>query len=512
MDSVFRANSMLGVPREATITRADVVANEDRLSVESLPSVQGRLSGTIDAPKDLISSHNGLQVATRSKGKELYQERGPEEQFYGTSGPGTRQNGSQNLDPSPSLPRAVFDTSGTRDLTDQSFGDTILIGGQLNKITENSGQISSKGESMINKSRLQDVLPVQTIVETGFPTLQTPGISQIKPWKDNLESNQSTKTAVEALRQGAPLSPSTLIIQEDTDKDTRSIESKKEEIASQQSTSEILQEYTAGKHLGELLAHNKELQPVYLEALSRMDRTRLAYNLRRLLKYYYLDLCQSADTNIHRAVSRLFDRRWRRVGIAQRIVDVIGTADEDFNLQIEQRTHENFSELSRLETRISQTNHLASSDPLARGDDDEEASSDEEESSTGDEASSNGDNGGELAYGTDHNDSAMLPNIAAAEDFLLAGIPFRKLCVRLQLCLLPPNLASLTRIIMTIPGDRIWFSDEEDASILNQFKAFVEARTEENWDWWPLPPRMLKLRPSQTRMHWRCVSSSKVVN
>jgi hypothetical protein len=66
----------------------------------------------------------------------------------------------------------------------------------------------------------------------------------------------------------------------------------------------------------------------------------------------------------------------------------------------------------------------------------------------------------------------------------------------------------LTRVLMSIPSDRIWFSDEDDNSILNKFKILVEEFTEEDWDWWPL--RMLQ--KDQTRVHWLCVSNSNLGN
>lgn len=65
----------------------------------------------------------------------------------------------------------------------------------------------------------------------------------------------------------------------------------------------------------------------------------------------------------------------------------------------------------------------------------------------------------------------------------------------------------LTRIIMSIPRDRIWFSAEDDLSVWNKVKTFVENHTEENWNWWPLRPRMRMLQINQTRLHWRCVSN-----
>ena len=103
----------------------------------------------------------------------------------------------------------------------------------------------------------------------------------------------------------------------------------------------------------------------------------------------------------------------------------------------------------------------------------------------------------------------LLPNITEMETFLINGGPFHALCVRLGISIMPANLGSLTRVIITIPTDRIWFSTENDNSFSNKFKAIMEDRTEENWNWWPLQPTMKALQPGQTRLHWQCVSIPK---
>jgi hypothetical protein len=59
---------------------------------------------------------------------------------------------------------------------------------------------------------------------------------------------------------------------------------------------------------------------------------------------------------------------------------------------------------------------------------------------------------------------------------------------------------------MSLPSDRIWFSDMDDNSILNKFKILVEHLMVEDWKWWPLRPKMRRLQMDQTRVHWLCVS------
>ena len=64
----------------------------------------------------------------------------------------------------------------------------------------------------------------------------------------------------------------------------------------------------------------------------------------------------------------------------------------------------------------------------------------------------------------------VLPNISEAENFLLGGYSFSRLSISFRAFLLPSTLSHLTRVLMSIPSDRIWFSDEDDNSILNKFK------------------------------------------
>ena len=71
---------------------------------------------------------------------------------------------------------------------------------------------------------------------------------------------------------------------------------------------------------------------------------------------------------------------------------------------------------------------------------------------------------------------------------------------------LPSDLQSLSRVIISTPNNRIWFSTKEDLSLSNRCKAFLEHSSEEPWCWWPLRPRMRLLQNDETRMHWLCVS------
>jgi hypothetical protein len=91
------------------------------------------------------------------------------------------------------------------------------------------------------------------------------------------------------------------------------------------------------------------------------------------------------------------------------------------------------------------------------------------------------------------------------KEFMAQDGSYQSFSIESQLSLLPAALSSLTRIIMSIPNDRIWFSARDDLSISNKVKALIEDCTEENWNWWPLQARMRALQDNQTRVHWQCV-------
>jgi hypothetical protein len=82
------------------------------------------------------------------------------------------------------------------------------------------------------------------------------------------------------------------------------------------------------------------------------------------------------------------------------------------------------------------------------------------------------------------------------------GRALQVLFARLESLYLP---MSLQRVIESVPKERIWFSSEDDLSLLNRMKSFVEDSSGVEWNWWPLRPRMRYLQAGQTRLNWHCV-------
>lgn len=293
----------------------------------------------------------------------------------------------------------------------------------------------------------------------------------------------------------------------DPECDIRSVVSDAEDINSVCSTRRTFPERIAEEHLGVLLAQKQELKPQYEEAFNKMGKPRFIENFRRLLKRYYLDLSRQAETNLQRATTQLLRSRWARIRIAKQVAEIVRPDNKEAISQMERRILETERRVLDLEDWVSANPGLAI--PIDPEIDDKggfgEEGEEEHREMEGfeDEGTSDEEDGGQ-----ERENTKFVPNVSEMEAFLLEGDPFQNLTINLRLFLLPAASAPITRIIMTIPKDRIWFSGEDDYSFLNRAKLSVEHHTVDNWNWWPLQPPMHFLQKGQTRMHWQCVSLS----
>ena len=285
------------------------------------------------------------------------------------------------------------------------------------------------------------------------------------------------------------------------DSDIRSVASFTDDINSQVSTKRSPQEVAAEEQLGSLLAQNEELRGLYETALSKISKERLIQNLRRLLKQYHLDLCKIASTNLEKATVHLLRSRWSRVRIAQMISDLV---QPDNGEDPEQPLAEVPRNLFDLEAWIAGNAGFATPktrvpfDPVLEEWNGAELADEESWALQEDDSLDESDE--------ENNPSAkLMPKISEAENFLLEGESFQRLLTTFRTFLMPASLSHLTRVLMSLPSDRIWFSDMDDNTIVNKFKILVEDLTVEDWQWWPLRPKMRKLQMDQTRVHWLCV-------
>lgn len=253
-----------------------------------------------------------------------------------------------------------------------------------------------------------------------------------------------------------------------------------------------LQKEDAEKRVSHFLAQHKDLKPLFEEALRRMNTDRFIDHVQRLLKKYYLDLFRNADTDPDRATSHLLQGTVSRIRIARQIAGRFNSEYDEIRAEIGHHMQEIGSKVSDVDDWLAGNAPRSNAvEPRALNkipfSDDEFCDNEEDE---------------DMKQGT-----GLLPSAVEMEKMLIRGRPLQTLSMNLEALLLPATLGSLTRILMTVPNDRIWFSVENNLSFSNRLKMLIENHTEENWNWWPLQPSMRPLKDDETRLHWQCVST-----
>jgi hypothetical protein len=276
--------------------------------------------------------------------------------------------------------------------------------------------------------------------------------------------------------------------------DIQSILSVSDDIQSQVSTHRTQQEIAASEQLGELLARHDELSPLYEIALSKISKERLVDNLRKILKEYYLDLADTAWTNLEKTAVQLLRSRWNRIRISQQIADIIqlDTVNES-----EPEISEIPDKKSLLERWLANNLAFRDFDPSLNQEDNHSSYS------SGPKMDDSDDSVSDASEEHHNNRLELFPKIAEVERFFTGGESFQKLSMNLQKFLLPTSMSPLTQMLMAVPNENIWFSDKNDNSISNLFKIAIENLTEENWHWWPFRPKMRMLQENEIRVHWR---------
>ncbi|MCJ1347669.1 hypothetical protein MMC31_005897 [Peltigera leucophlebia] len=254
-----------------------------------------------------------------------------------------------------------------------------------------------------------------------------------------------------------------------------------EDLSSQISSDESSERAIAERQLGALMANHPELDIAYDEAMALIPEDRFVANFCRLLKRFYLDIRPIASTSLERTAVELLRSRGARMRLARIISDARNASGEENDAQTEgrvRRAHQkDRTEMERW------TKSIASGEPY-------EAENTATDSGSNDSGS---DDKGES--------SEQFPNIQLVEDFLTGSAAFHALSHNFGIFVLP---RSLSQLALSIPPSQIRFSNDNDVSLINKIKSFMEEHTGAQWNWWPLSPRKQFLGPKQTRMHWQC--------
>jgi hypothetical protein len=263
--------------------------------------------------------------------------------------------------------------------------------------------------------------------------------------------------------------------------DIQSLVSDNDDISSQASD-ETTNEEMAGKALIRIsLVEEPNFRPLCESAMAKMGTKRFVDNLRRLLKSFHKNLATEAETEAEKSVARLLRSRRGRLRICRQIV-----------VHIEQERDEGCQDRSvELEIALEAKQHvetwLAQTFGEVRDFRDQDLNIESSDSDDGSEED-------------------KFPYISGMENFLRESKSFEILLRDFMLLFLPTELK---HVLLSIPKKHIWFSQEQDLSLANRLKAWVEDSTQVRWNWWPLEPRKRMLQEGESRMFWRCVSPKK---
>jgi hypothetical protein len=288
------------------------------------------------------------------------------------------------------------------------------------------------------------------------------------------------------------------------DDEIQSVISDNFDIRSQLSNKRSPQEVAGENLIINFFAENEQFKPLYAEAVNKIGEARFINNFRRLLKSYYLDLSRCADTNLKQVTTSLLKSRWSRIRVAQGIINSLLLDNENTSVQMERKTRQTDSK-AMLEKWIAENSDFALQAELSYDKPDGHENSLNEGRVM--ETSDLDDDDDDLSSQENHvEDGAadVRSHIVGMESFLKEGNPFQSLLISFIMLFLP---ISLKGVIVYIPQNSFWFSSEEDTSISNRLKGLIENRVGVKCNYWPLQSKMRPLQPSETRLHWYCVST-----
>ena len=276
------------------------------------------------------------------------------------------------------------------------------------------------------------------------------------------------------------------------DNDTQSIDSDISDIRSEVSQETTPVENEGKAYLAEFLACDQELGPLCSRVLSRMDRARFTNTVQKLLyNPYYQSLLQDAATEREQKSVRLLRRRRGRLQIGEMIANIIERDDDEDAGKT--RNHDEEMKKIRAEELNNWLTDLNTTVNRQSG---------EQEHYHDYFLTEDGD----LEI---EREEVELPHLAEIESFFRSPGPFQRLLNEFKKLLLP---RLLKQVVQSIPRGRIWLSRQQNQSLINRTKAFIEDYTQLEWDWWPLKPRMQLLRDNETRLLWQCVSIIRIVS
>jgi len=275
-----------------------------------------------------------------------------------------------------------------------------------------------------------------------------------------------------------------------------------EDILSSASSHRTSHKAVAERQIATFIAGNQCLLLMFDEAMKTMQKDRFVQNFRRLLKRYYIEICEHAKNDLERETVRLLRGRGARLRIAQMVADIRNPDQGDCRLQFGEQIHlTHQKDREYMENWVSETLPVSTHNDKRmevqanQSDSDSQASEgDSMHSASNDSQSDKDEQEGKSSYG--------FPNMQYIEEFLGKSSAFQNLSTNLGIFVLPSRLRSLAFLSRS---NQVRFSTGQGFSVGDKLKAFIERQTGASWIWWPLRPRVPSPGPEETRIYWQCV-------
>ncbi|KAL1602411.1 hypothetical protein SLS60_005827 [Paraconiothyrium brasiliense] len=281
--------------------------------------------------------------------------------------------------------------------------------------------------------------------------------------------------------------------------DIQSIISDESHIGSDASTLTSAAQHEAKAYFARFLADDKNLRVLLEQLLHRMGIGRFSNTMRQLFKVYYKSLSRTANTERERvSVALLKSRRGRR-RIGELIAGYLSKHgdknDDDNNLDSVTTSDLADVRMSLLEDWLANIQHKVIGGGGSKSHLKYHNANNRSQGLHVDDS--------DIGSESDDNEYNSLSYLTEMEAFFHDSVAFGELVQNLTTMLLPHPLA---QIVFSTTKDSISISHEADVSLSNKWKGQVERFTQVEWDWWPLSPHMRDLKPSESRIHWTCVS------
>jgi hypothetical protein len=278
------------------------------------------------------------------------------------------------------------------------------------------------------------------------------------------------------------------------------------EVSSVSSHITTAREKDAKAHVAYVLANDTELRALCIRVVKELGKAEFANEGRKLLKSFYCGLLMDAKTQLEKQSVSLLKSRKGRIRISSSIAEIINSTDVEHSEagriaeeQIRMRT-------KRLEIWAEDYTHTPHADEDSHEWDAvqrrlvERMDRQPEDSEHLDSGSSHGGDSDEEFDLEGETQENFVTKVTEMENFFRNSRSFEILLDGFRELLLPQSLRDI------LPATSVEISTEEDKSISNQMKSFVEDFTMLDWNWWPLTPRMRALKTSEKRLIWKCVS------